>query len=229
MKLDKDQIDQLKKLISYKGYPQVDVQYEILDHVACKVEVLMEENPQLSLPDAFRKVHASFGVFGFAELEESYVKMISKRMTGYYWEELRNLFTSLRIIFPISILAILFQTSSWFQNSKSWILMLIGFVLVSFLVIAIRYWSKHKRYKHYASYMASNNVYAVINLGIITCSQSWNFVYRNNSTPDGIFPLIFKGVILLCLCMLFVSIFILPRVLERSMADTEALIQVYGE
>ncbi|MCH7397633.1 hypothetical protein MM236_06515 [Belliella sp. DSM 107340] len=229
MKLDKDQIDQLKKLISYKGYPQVDVQYEILDHVACKVEVLMEENPKLSLSDAFRKVHASFGIFGFSELEESYVKMISKRLRGYYWEELKSLLTSYRILYPILILLILFQPSNWFQDSKSWILMMIGFVLISFLTIIIRYWRKHNKYKKYASYIASNNVFAMINFGIITCSQSWNFVYNDNSTPDVLFSRIFKGVILSCLCLLFVSIFILPRVLDRSMSDTEELINIYGE
>jgi hypothetical protein len=58
MKLSKDQITILKKLISYKGYPEIDLQYEILDHVACKVEVLLEENPKLALDDAFRKVHS---------------------------------------------------------------------------------------------------------------------------------------------------------------------------
>lgn len=34
MKLTKTQIEQLKTLISKKGYPEIDVQYEILDHVA---------------------------------------------------------------------------------------------------------------------------------------------------------------------------------------------------
>ncbi|MDX5478753.1 MAG: hypothetical protein LPJ98_09880 [Cyclobacteriaceae bacterium] len=43
MKLNNEQIEQLKKLISYKGYPEIDVQYEILDHVACKVEDLMSK------------------------------------------------------------------------------------------------------------------------------------------------------------------------------------------
>lgn len=84
MKLDKDQIDQLKKLISHKGYPSVDVQYEILDHVACKIEVLMAGDPKISLETAFAKVHASFGIFGFSELEDSYVKLIEKRFRGYY-------------------------------------------------------------------------------------------------------------------------------------------------
>lgn len=76
MKLTKEQIEQLKPMISKKGYPEIDLLYEILDHVACKVWELMGENPKLSLPDAFQKVHASFGIFGFSGFEESYKSMI---------------------------------------------------------------------------------------------------------------------------------------------------------
>lgn len=220
MKLTKDQIEQLKKLICFKGYTEIDVQYEILDHVACRVEELMEENPKLELSDAFRKVHASFGIFGFAGLEESYKGMIEKRLRGYYWKELRQLLSSHRIIFPVGILLFLYQMSNWLQDSKSMILMLIGFVMISFIAIIARYRGKHKKYKKYASYLASTSVYQYINFGIIICSQSWNFVYRDNATPEGPFPLIFKSAIMLCLCFLFVSIFILPRILEKSIADT---------
>lgn len=229
MKLSKDQITQLKKLISYKGYPEIDVQYEILDHVACKVEDLMEENPKLSLPDAFQKVHASFGIFGFSELEESYKKMIEKRLWSYYWNELKQLFTSYRIIFPLGLLFIFFQSSALLQDSKSWILMMIGFLFFSFTWVVIRYWNIHKKYKKYASYMASNSVFQIINLGVIACIQGHSFVYRKQGVQEGLFAQVFIGAILTAIAFLFVSIFILPRVLDRSIADTEALIEVYGE
>jgi hypothetical protein len=58
----------------------------------------MEENPKLSLPDAFQKAHVSFGIFGFSELEESSKKMIQKRLWGYYWNELKLLFISIFIL-----------------------------------------------------------------------------------------------------------------------------------
>ena len=106
MKLNQEQIEQLKNLISKKGYPEIDVQYEILDHVACKVEEHIEANPKLSVPDAFQKVHVSFGIFGFSDLEDSYKKLIQKRLWGYYWDELKQLLTSYRIIFPLGLLFI---------------------------------------------------------------------------------------------------------------------------
>jgi len=229
MKLSKPQIEQLQKLISYKGYPEIDVQYEILDHVACKVEVMLEENPKLSLPDAFQKVHASFGVLGFSELEESYKKMIQKRLWGYYWAELKNLFTSIRVIFPIGILFLMFQSSNLLQDSKAWILMMVVFLFFSFIWVVARYWGKHKKYKKYASYIASNGVFQSINFGVIICMHGHTFVYREQGVQEGLFAQVFIGGILVSIAFLFTSIFILSRVLDRSIADTEELIRMYGE
>jgi hypothetical protein len=97
MNLSPDQISALKKLISFKGYDEIDVQYEILDHVACRVEVLMEENPKLSLEEAFRKTHSEFGIFGFSDLADSYRKSIQKKFRTRYWGSLRGLLTSFRV------------------------------------------------------------------------------------------------------------------------------------
>jgi hypothetical protein len=229
MKLPKEQIEQLKKLISYKGYPEIDMQYEILDHVASKIEVLVEENPKLSLPDAFQKVHASFGIFGFSELEESYKKMIQKRLWGYYWTALKDLLLSYRVIFPVGLLYLFFQSSILLQDSSAWLLMIIVFLLFSFSWVVFRYWGKHKKYKKYASYIASNSVFQIINFGVIICMQGYNFVYRKQGVQDGLFAQIFIGSILVAITFLFISIFILPKVLDHSIADTESLIKVYGE
>lgn len=228
MKLSKSQIEQLKNLISYKGYAEIDVQYEILDHVACKVETMMEEQPTLPLKDAFQKVHAEFGIFGFSGLEESYKKMIGKRINSYYWQELKSLLTSYRVIFPIALLVLMFQTSVLFRDSKAWILMMIGFLMFSFFWIVVRYWGTHKKYKKYASYLASSNVFTFINFGMIVCMQGHNFVYRQQGVQEGLFATIFIGTILFAISFLFISIFILPKVLDRSIADTEALMAVYG-
>jgi hypothetical protein len=229
MKLSKEQIQQLKKLISYKGYPEIDVQFEILDHVASKIEVLVEENPKLSLPDAFQKVHASFGIFGFSELEESYKKMIQKRLWRYYWTALKDLLLSYRVIFPVGLLYLFFQSSILLQDSSAWLLMIIVFLLFSFSWVVIRYWGKHKKYKKYASYIASNSVFQIINFGVIVCMQGHTFVYQEQGVQDGLFAKIFIGSILVAITFLFISIFILPKVLDHSIADTEALIKVYGE
>jgi hypothetical protein len=193
------------------------------------MEDLMEENPKLSLPDAFQKVHASFGIFGFSELEESYKKMIQKRLWGYYWSALKDLLLSYRAIFPIGLLFLFFQSSILLQDSRAWFAMIIAFLLFSFFWVVIRYWGKHKKYKKYASYIASNSVFQIINFGVIVCMQGHTFVYREQGLQEGIFAQLFIGSILLAVTFLYTSIFVLPTVLDRSISDTEALIKVYGE
>lgn len=59
--------------------------------------------------------------------------------------------------------------------------------------------------------------------------HGYTFVYRQQGVQEGFFAKLFMGMILTSIAFLFVSIFILPRILDRSIADTEALIQLYGE
>ncbi len=224
MKLNKDQIARLKKLTSYKGYPQIDVQYEILDHVACRVEELMNQNSGLSLDEAFSKVHSEFGVFGFSELEESYKKSIQTKVLKNFWSELKNLFTSYRLIYPIGIAFIFYQSSVLLKNSNLWLFLMIGFVLLASLSIVIRFWKQSKAYKKYASFMASAICFQLINLGIVIALNAFQLTLK---TQESTFDKIFAGVILLGLGILFISIFIIPKVVKRSIEETEKLIAIY--
>ena len=227
MKLNQTQIEQLEKLISYKGYTEIDVQYEILDHVACEMEKLMEENPKLSLDDAFRKVHASFGIFGFSTLEESYKKMIEKRVWGYYWNALKEFILSYRIAFPLLLAIVIFQSSILLNAPKNWILMLISFVVIGNSYIMARYWKSHKDFKNYACYLGSSSIFQILNLSISICLYFYQFVYLRTAEMDSIFTNIFKGAIILVLMGFAVSIFILPKILDQSIQDTEKLKSIY--
>lgn len=227
MKLTRDQIDQLKKLISYKGYPEIDVQYEILDHVACKVEALLDENPKLGVDDAFRKVHSSFGIFGFSTLEESYKKAIEKRILKNYWQELTLLLTSFRIFYPILLGLLIYQATLFLNDPQAWVLFLAGFLILGTSIFVIRYWKSHKAYKSYASYIGSTHIFQIINLGTLCAVYSYQFVYKNSGDTSLLFTYLFKGAIILVLIWYSLSLFILPRLLEKSIAETQKLKTLY--
>lgn len=223
MKLNQTQIEQLKKLISYKGYTEIDVQYEILDHVACEVEKLMEEYTNLSLEDAFQKVHASFGIFGFSTLEESYKKMIEKRLRKSFWTSFKEFILSYRIAFPLLLAFVIYQSSILLNDPKGWILILIGFVVIGSSYIMARYWKSHKDLKNYACYIGSTSIFQILNLSITICLYTYQFVYLRAAETDSIFTSILKGAIILVLMGFVVSIFILPKVLNQSIQETEKL------
>ncbi|MFC3417441.1 hypothetical protein [Algoriphagus hitonicola] len=227
MKLSKEQIKQLKKLISYKGYPEIDVQYEILDHVACNVEELLEENPSLNLEEAFRKVHASFGIFGFSGLEESYKKAIEKRMWTNYKQEIKRLLTSYRLLFPILLGLLIYQTSILLEDPKAWVLLLAGFVLAGSAIFIITYWKKYQYLKNYASFMGSTQVFQALNMGILASLYSYQFVYKSSEEGSFLFFSIFKIIITVVLVGFAISSFILPRLLRQSISETEKLKKLY--
>jgi len=229
MKLTKNQIEQLKKMISRKGYPFIDVQYEILDHVACKIEELMVQDPKPSLEAAFAKVHASFGIFGFSGWEESYVKLIEQRFKRYYWDEIKAIFSSAKIIIPIGIAVGMYQVSLLAPDLKTWYLIMIVALVAPLVGIFFKYRTYHSRYKHYASYRAQNTLFAFLYLGIHFCLQGHIFLNRSDNPYEAVFGQLMLGLLISCMAFLFLSFFFLPKVLNRNIADTEALIQVYGE
>jgi hypothetical protein len=230
MKLSPDQIITLKKLISCKGYPEIDLQYEILDHVACKVEVLLDENPSMALDDAFRKVHGEFGIFGFSDLAESYTKSIERRYRRFFWEEFKTFFTSYRIIYPTAVGFILYWLS---VNTRPFGYELtlpvwgVAFFLIGLVYIIASYYRVNQNLKNYVAFKSTTNFMLFLNLFL----QSNIYGLRFFENPDYVIDFTFMGVFmaigLLLIAMSFISIFILPRVLDRSIAETKKLQAIY--
>jgi len=226
MKLSKDEIEQLKKLISYKGYPEIDVQYEILDHVACKVERLMEENPNLPLDEAFRKVFASFGAKGFNELDASYQRMIEKRHRSYFWEEFKRFLFSYKVFIVMGIFTLFYQFRHEFESENGWIGGLLILFVCCAVTMAVIHWRKSKKYRKYASFNTTGNFFIIFPFVYQLCSFS--YILLNNSLKDETIWSSYGVLgITILLASMFACLFILPKVFQRSQADTEKLIQQY--
>ncbi|SFT95604.1 hypothetical protein SAMN04489724_2951 [Algoriphagus locisalis] len=230
MKLSPPQIDTLKKLISYKGYPEIDLQYEILDHVACKVEVLLEEKPTMSLDDAFRKVHSEFGIFGFSDLAESYTKSIEKRYRRFFWEEFIAFFKSYRIIYPAAIGFILYWLSvntrpfGYELTLPVWAVL---FFFAGLIFIAASYYRVNKSLKNYVAYKSTNNFMLILNFFLQLNVNGLRFFENPGYVIDFTFKGVFMALGLLLIAISFLSIFLLPRVLDRSIAETKKLQAIY--
>ncbi|MCE7054776.1 hypothetical protein LZF95_08835 [Algoriphagus sp. AGSA1] len=230
MKLSPSQITDLKKLISYKGYPEIDLQFEILDHAACKVEVLLEERPSMDLDDAFRKVHSEFGIFGFSDLAESYTKSIGKRYRRFFWEEFISFFTSYRIIYPATIGFILYWLSVYtrpFGMQLTLPFWAVAFFFVGLIYIIVSYYRANKSLKNYVAFKSTNNFLLILNVFMQMNIHGLRF-FEN---PDYVIDLTVRGVFMalgiLIIALSFLSIFLLPKVLDRSIAETRKLQSIY--
>lgn len=85
MKLTKEQIAEIKAFIGKRGIAFLDVQMEVLDHVASQVEEKLTDNPNLNFDTALKQTHASFGIFGFSVIEHSIVNALGKKYRKIFW------------------------------------------------------------------------------------------------------------------------------------------------
>jgi hypothetical protein len=229
MNLSPDQIITLKKLISSKGYEEIDVQYEILDHVACRIEVLMDENPKLTLEDAFRKTHSEFGIFGFADLADSYRETIRKKFWRRYWTSLRNLLTSYRVVY-LFILGWTFHFLS--QNftlfgerltAPNWAV--IG-LMISVILYFIYYHQIGKNYKNYATFRQASDFMGMANI-VLQLAIQGIFRLGGEFPKELTFQSILAGVTITALLICWVSMFLLPKIIQEAAADTQRLKELY--
>jgi hypothetical protein len=231
MKLSKSQIELLKSWIAKKGYPEIDVQYEILDHVACRIEKLLEDNPKLSLESAFQKVHAEFGVFGFSSLEESYKKMIEHRLRGYFWEEIRKVMTSAKVLMPLGLTFTFFQSGYLLEKVFGFQeggLALIGF---GFLVLMAFWWyftfgRDFKKYQNYASWRGNQGILMFTYIPMQVMAQGYKY-FGNFNLLDPANLRLWQIMIVLLVLAGFVIFSVLPGVFGRALADTRKLEEIY--
>jgi len=231
MKLSTDQITTLKKLIFKKGYSEIDVQYEILDHVDCKVEELLEKQPTLKIEDAFQKVHASFGIFGFLEVEESYKKVIETRLRKYFWGELKSMSLSLKILIPLILTFCYFQFAYEMEASFGIAEIQFGIIMIMFLVLFILWWHfafgrDFKKYKNYASWRGNQSIMMFGYLPLQFMIQGYRIIgIVNLLEPRNLGFWQFVAVV-----FVFIGFYVLtalPAVFKKSLQDTKNLEKIY--
>lgn len=83
-------INEIKAFISKRGFTEPDLQMEIIDHMACRVEELMTANALLSLNEAIGLAHSEFGIMGFSVFEDAMRAALQKR----YWKVFKKQYTA---------------------------------------------------------------------------------------------------------------------------------------
>lgn len=228
--LSSDQITSLKKLISSKGYEEIDVQYEILDHVACRIEVLMTENPKMSLDDAFRKTHSEFGIFGFADLADSYREGIRKKFWNRYWTNLKIFLTTYRVLYLVLlgwVFHFISQNFTFFGErltSAGWAI--IG-LMISVVFFLIYYHRIEKSFKNYASFKHGQNFFAGFNLIIQISVHGLRFSTGTEIPIELNFHGIIACITISALLVSWISIFLLPGIIKEAADETQRLKAIY--
>lgn len=109
VKLDADQIQLLFQFTEKKFVHWYDLQIELVDHLASRIEEEMEADPGLGFDAALRKVYAGFGIFGFAKIVQEKSSQLEKAAGKMWWKEIRSLFSWPKISLVAMLCAGLWQ------------------------------------------------------------------------------------------------------------------------
>ncbi|SOE21093.1 hypothetical protein SAMN06298216_1565 [Spirosomataceae bacterium TFI 002] len=121
MKLNKEHIKIIQQFVKSKYVDYYDVQLELVDHIASKIENTLEEDADiLKFHDTLSDVHRSFGLFGFSEFVEEKQKKEYRKGMKLFLKELRSFFQVPQIILTLLIGLFFYSISTSFGGELFW-------------------------------------------------------------------------------------------------------------
>lgn len=93
MKFSDEQIQQLFRFTEKKRVPWYDLQVELVDHLASRIEEETDANLTLSFEQALDRVYKEFGIFGFAKIVQEKSDQLYKQSRRMWWSAVGAFFT----------------------------------------------------------------------------------------------------------------------------------------
>ncbi|RKR82294.1 hypothetical protein BDD43_2470 [Mucilaginibacter gracilis] len=220
MKLTAQQINHIKLFIAKRGFTYPDVQLEIIDHVASRVEELMTESPELNLDEAIGITHAEFGVMGFSVFEDALINSLQQK----YFKLFKTIFLSYLnwkyLPAMAAFIYLFYRTYVAINNPQGFVTAgLIGF-FIALVITGTRYELKYKKYSKLLT-MRMGNFYLVI---CCVLFNLWNVLgnsfklYRLVSTGQS--GIIF-GVMVVFVVLLFITVNKLRKIAIKNCKELD--------
>ncbi|RZL48041.1 MAG: hypothetical protein EOP00_10305 [Pedobacter sp.] len=166
MSLNKEQLSAIQAFVNKKGIHYLDVQMEILDHVASAVEEKMSANAALSFEEALKQTHVSFGIFGFGGVEDSIVNAMNKKYNRIFWKTFGSFFNYKCILLVGLTIFLLYQLQVLVDDYYQFLAYFLGFVVlvvVSSYIIGLR----NKQYKNLLVYKSTFSYFSFFGSGFL--------------------------------------------------------------
>ncbi len=142
VKLSPGQIETLFKFTEKKSVRWYDLQVELVDHLACKIEEEMEQDNTLSFEKALEKVYKGFGLFGFSHIVQDKLEAVHNRTSALWKKEIKAYFKLPKIVFTVMVFVALWILIRLFTAEH------VFFVFtIAYLASMITVWIKEFRIK----------------------------------------------------------------------------------
>lgn len=107
--LTKEQINRLYRYVSGMGVKYFDVQVELVDHIAAKIEARLHQNPGRSEAEIFDETLAAFAKNGFRQVVREKEKQVGRQYRRYFWQNVKSFFSWPKVFFTAVLTWILFE------------------------------------------------------------------------------------------------------------------------
>lgn len=108
MKLTEIQIEELKLFTKKHFVEWIDLQMELVDHLANGIEEQWIKNSSLTFEECLEREFKKFGVFGFMDIVENRRRFLEKKYGKLIFQHFKDFFSFPKIVITISCLFILF-------------------------------------------------------------------------------------------------------------------------
>lgn len=223
--LSNDEIDKLFKFVKSKYVHFIDVQYEIVDHLASAIEETQEENPSWSFDRALSEVYGKFPITGFVHfvaekqsaLTRFWYKKFLRYILGYF--KLPKILISGAIAFLISQILI-------YGNTRHLLVIYSILLLLAFSGIVYRSRVGFEFKKGIREKYLISNTYVSIFSGLwvlyFYCPIYWSIESLtvieplNYSTSQVWFMSIYISVVSI---LMYAFVFVFPEMLKQELAN----------
>lgn len=135
--LTKEQINRLYRYVSGMGVEYFDVQVELVDHIAAKIEERLHQNPERSEAEIFDETLPAFAKNGFRQVVREKEKQVGRQYRRYFWQNFKSFFSWPKVFFTAVLTWILFEFLQ--RTNESTLLTLNDSILLSTLGMAFIY------------------------------------------------------------------------------------------
>ncbi|MFD1313997.1 hypothetical protein [Namhaeicola litoreus] len=166
--LSKAQIENLYQFTRQHFVEWYDLQTELVDHLANDIEVMMENEKDLSFEKAKYLSFKKFGVFGFSDIIEKKQNSLST----HYWKLVGKYFLEYlklpKILFTLFLIAVSFSVLKWFEEPKYF---MITFFATLYGFLFHHLYRFHKMMKHNTKITQRKWLFehTILNLGGAVC------------------------------------------------------------
>lgn len=107
VELTSSQINDLYAFVEKKKIKPLDVQIELVDHLASDIENEMLISPELTFEEGLKNIHAKFGRWGFDYFLQKAEQNIYKRQSRLMWDAFLSFFRWPKFAFTATFAAVL--------------------------------------------------------------------------------------------------------------------------